>query len=65
MLMTLIAQKIKLEKEIEDTIARIEEIYGKIPEEYLEDVMHFYELREVWDVYLTELMKDWKEDLEE
>ena len=64
-MMALLAKKIKLERDIETAIAELEERNGEIPEEYMEEIMHFYELREVWDTYLSELMEEWKEELEE
>jgi len=63
--MSLIAKKIKLENEIEKTISGVIEKYGEIPEQYREDVKVFYETQAVWDKYLTELMEEWKDELEE
>jgi len=64
-MMSLIAKKIKLENEIEKTISGVIEKYGEIPEQYREDVKVFYETQAVWDKYLTELMEEWKDELEE
>jgi hypothetical protein len=62
MIMSLIAQKAKLEREIEKTIEEFVEKYGEVPEEYLDDIVLFYETRELWDKFIQE---EWEKDLEE
>ena len=64
-MMALIAKKIKLENEIEKGIAKLIEKYGEIPEHYREDIMDFYKTQAVWDTYLTELMENLKDELED
>jgi len=64
-MMTLIAKKIKLEEEIERGIVKLIEKHGEIPEHYRESIKEFYETQAIWDDYLTEMMEDWKNELED
>lgn len=62
MRMTLMAEKIKLEQEIEETLEKLILEYGEIPEEYIEAINFFFETKEIWD---RELEEEWNENLEE